>query len=383
NRLNTSISVSLYDGDTLIATVLANGSRPDVGAYLGDNGLHGFAIPTPNMLRTGTHTVRVRFESSSQDLIGSPRTITCGNPNYEGYVDYLGCDFIGGWAADHNRLNTSITVSLYDGAMLVATVQANQHRPDVGAYLGDNGLHGFTIPTPAALRGGTHAIYLRFEGSAQDLGGSPQTLMCSSANYAGYVDYMDCGVIAGWAADRNRLNTPITVSIYDGTLLIATVTADQSRPDVGAHLGDNGLHGFSVAMPSALRGGTHAIYIRFEGSNQDLSGSPRTLTCSSASYEGYVDYLGCDFIGGWAADHNRLNTSITVSLYDGSTLLATVTANGSRPDVGTHLGDNGLHGFTIPTPPALRNSQLHTVRIRFEGSGMDLGSSPRTLICSQ
>jgi hypothetical protein len=48
-------------------------------------------------------------------------------------------------------------------------------------YLGDNGNHGYVIPTPASLSdGATHTIHLRFETSATELNtGSPATLSCS------------------------------------------------------------------------------------------------------------------------------------------------------------------------------------------------------------
>jgi len=303
-------------------------------------------------------------------------------PVYEGFVDQIDCNFIIGWAADRNRLNTPINVSVYDGATLIATVLANQSRPDVGSFLGDNGLHGFTIPTPASLKNGAaHTVSVRFETSGTNLANSPQSLTCSGAPiYAGFVDQLDCNVIKGWAADRNRLNTSINVSVYDGATLIATVLANQSRPDVGSFLGDNGLHGFTIPTPASLKNGAaHTVSVRFETSNTSLGNSPRSLTCTS--YEGFVDQMDCNVIKGWAADRNRLNTPINVSIYDGATLIATVLANQSRPDVGAHLGDNGLHGFTIPTPASLKNGTPHTVSVRFESSNANLGNSPRSLTC--
>jgi hypothetical protein len=50
-----------------------------------------------------------------------------------------------------------------------------------------------------------------------------------------------------------------------------------------------------------------------------------------------VDHSGK--ISGWAVDRNSLNNTIDVSVYDGATLLTTVPATGSRPDVGTYLGE--------------------------------------------
>src|SRR5262245_7608744 len=90
------------------------------------------------------------------------------------------------------------------------------------------------------------------------------------------------------------------------------------------------------------------------------------------TFAGFVDHAGCDFIGGWAADRAQPNTPIMASLYDGTTLLTTVTTNGSRPDVGTFLGDNGVHGFNIPTPVSLKDGVAHSVHVKFESSTTEL-----------
>jgi len=71
--------VALWDGNAQIASVLANGSRGDVGAVLGDNGLHAYNIPIPSGYANGvSHTVQVRYEASATQLPVSPVTINCG-----------------------------------------------------------------------------------------------------------------------------------------------------------------------------------------------------------------------------------------------------------------------------------------------------------------
>jgi len=88
-----------------------------------------------------------------------------------------------------------------------------------------------------------------------------------------------------------------------------------------------------------------------------------------------VDATSCSDISGWAADRNILNNSIFVKIYDSSTLLGTLSANGSRGDVGAYLGDNGLHAFLLATPAALKDGNAHTVTVRPGGSSTALGGS--------
>ena len=309
-------------------------------------------------------------------------------PNYAGNVDQVDCGMIVGWAADRNRLNTPINVSIYDGATLLTTTLANQLRADVGSFLGDNGLHGFSIVTPASLKNGAaHSLNIRFESGSSNVTNGSRQPTCSTAatNYAGYVDQADCGVIVGWAADLNRLNTSINVSIYDGATLVTTILANKLRGDVGSHLGDNGLHGFSIATPASVKNGTaHSLSVRFETASTNLTNGSLQLTCgtTATNYAGYVDEADCSMIVGWAVDLNRLNTPINITIYDGATLLTTILANQLRTDVGSYLGDNGLHGFSIATPASLKNGAAHSLSVRFVTASTNLTNGSGPLTCN-
>jgi subtilase family serine protease len=313
-------------------------------------------------------------------------------PNYVGFVDGASCTTISGWAADRNALNTSINVEIYDGTTLLTTVLANNSRPDVASYLGSASyaLYGFSLPTPTQLlNGAAHTVHVKFSTSTTELTGSPVTLTCGTnlpPNYIGFIDSASCTSIAGWAADKNHLSTSVNVELYDGSTLIAVVPATNSRPDVETFLGSTyALYGYSIATPDSLKtGATHTLHIKFATSTTELTGSPASVNCTRATpnYVGFVDVASCTQIGGWAADRNRLNTSITVSLYDGSTLLETVVAKVSRPDVGAYLGDNGLHGFSFVTPSSLMTGSAHSIHVKFETSATDLSGSPASLTCA-
>ena len=386
SRLNLSISVSIYDNSTLLTTMVANQSRPDVGASLGDNGLHGFTYTLPASVRGGNaHSIHVVYETNySSELYGSPKTLTCTS-GYTGSVDGASCSGITGWAADSNRLNTSIVVSLWEGYSQVTSTTASLSRPDVGAYLGDNGLHGFKLLLPAAYTNGFgYHFEVRYELSPTQVYGSPVTLTCNST-YVGYIDSASCTGISGWAADRSMLGRPISVFLRDGNnRQIAAADATNSRPDVGAALGDQGSHGFTLLLPTSIADGvSHTLQVYYEGSTTRL-GSPVTLTCGglpAPNYAGYVDTASCSGITGWAADKNRLNAPILVSLWDGSTPIASMIANGVRSDVGASVGDNGAHGFSLAVPAAYANGVSHSLQVRYETSASQLPGSPATLTC--
>jgi hypothetical protein len=272
-----------------------------------------------------------------------------GPVNYTGTLEHAGCDTLSGWAADQSRLNTSIYVSIYDNGTLLTTVSASNYRSDVAGLLGDNGLHGFSIATPNALKTGTaHTVSVRFESSGTNLAASPVSLTCAPPpDYVGFLDHAGCDTIAGWAADRNRLNTPITVSFYDNGTLFSTVLANLSRPDVATYLGDNGLHGFSFATPSALlNGAAHSVSARFEGSSTNLSLSPASLSChnhlahasftlaSGAAHSFYLDVnrhvidLALSAAGVWSKQDLTTGTGTGAAVAD-SALTAMLDAAGN------------------------------------------------------
>ena len=115
--------------------------------------------------------------------------------------------------------------------------------------------------------------------------------------------------------------------------------------------------------------GTH---IKFKTSDINLSVDGAPLTSTGTDYIGHIDTADCYAIRGCASDRSRLNTSISVSLYDGETMITTLLADQLRSDVGAHLGDNGVHGFIIPIPTCLKNEVAHNISIRFETSNINL-----------
>lgn len=102
--------------------------------------------------------------------------------------------------------------------------------------------------------------------------------------YVGVHQITNCTSISGWAADQAYLNTPISVDIYDGTTLLSTVYADLYNADAAGVVGDNGLHGFTYPVPSALRDGqTHTISVKYAATTSNLTGSPQAFSCGGAT----------------------------------------------------------------------------------------------------
>ncbi|MCC6367409.1 MAG: hypothetical protein IT165_28130 [Bryobacterales bacterium] len=95
--------------------------------------------------------------------------------------------------------------------------------------------------------------------------------------YEGFFDDARCDKLYGWARDRNS-SSAIRVDIYDGNQRLDSVLADEFRED----LPGTKRYAFNYVPPPALKdGATHTMRIKYGGTNQELNGSPKLLTCSS------------------------------------------------------------------------------------------------------
>ena len=70
---------------------------------------------------------------------------------------------------------------------------------------------------------------------------------------AGSLDRVGCERIEGWAWDPQQPETPIEVEIYDGEILLGTVTADRLRQDLVRSKKGDGKHGFVFKTPASVK----------------------------------------------------------------------------------------------------------------------------------
>jgi len=77
DRPYTPLGVDIYDGEDLLATVLANDFRPGLLKIGIGDGQHGFQMPIPASLKDGKpHAIHVTVAGTEFELTGTPRTLT-------------------------------------------------------------------------------------------------------------------------------------------------------------------------------------------------------------------------------------------------------------------------------------------------------------------
>jgi len=106
-----------------------------------------------------------------------------------------------------------------------------------------------------------------------------------------------------------------------------------------------------------------------------------TAVAPSVQYEGTLDLANCERIAGWAMANDMPDAPIEVEIYDGTTLLATLPADGFREDLLKNKKGNGKHKFSCPVAGALRDGQPHQIHAKIVGTSFELKKSPQTLTC--
>jgi subtilisin-like proprotein convertase family protein len=279
NNPNGTVSVDIYDGNTLIGTSPANMYREDLLNVLGSPN-HGFSFLTPASVKDGAvHTIKVKFAGTNTLLANTTRTVQCTQaPNFFGRHDGQGCNAIEGWAWDGTDPNGTVNVDIYDGATLIGTVACTLYRQDLADNIGSP-YHGFIFHTPASLRDGQpHTITVKFGGTNTNITlDTPRTTSCTSGttNYQGNLDSADCNFISGFAWDANDDQGTINAAIYVDGAFYVVVPAQEAYAGVGT-----GFHGFKFAVPASLKDGqTHSITVKFSGTSTSLSGTPKSIHC--------------------------------------------------------------------------------------------------------
>lgn len=299
-------------------------------------------------------------------------------PSVAGTLDTAGCQGISGWAWDQRRPGRPVYVDVYADGQIVATVLADQLRPDLSAAGIGDGRHGFVVPIPDILKDGApHRIDALVSGTPNELSLSPKTLRCG-----GYLDRADCSALSGWAWDSGRPDAAITVALFADGNPLAEVTADRFRPDLpAAGIGD-GRHAFEVPLPVRLLDGEgHEISARFKDAPVELRLSPRAITCSNP-FVGFLDFEGCSGVSGWAWDSSRPNQTVSVDIYDFGRKIATVSADRFRQDLKDKGIGDGRHGFeyNFPSGPSLFDPSpgviRHQISVKIAGTDLDLHGSP-------
>jgi hypothetical protein len=341
-------TVKVYDGATLIKTLTADG-----------NGAWSF---TTNTLTNATHSFTATATDAAGNTSGSSQAlqvvVDAAAPNAPVITGFSPDSNISGdGVTSANQLTLTgtaeagATVKIYDGATLIKTLTAN-----------GSGAWSFTTD---ALSNATHSFTATATDTAGNISGSSSALQVRVDTVA-----PNAPMITGFSPDTNVSSDGITsanqltltgtaeagatVKVYDGATLIKTLTAD-----------GNGAWSFTT---STLTNATHS----FTATATDAAGN---TSGSSSVVQVVVDAAApnAPVITGFSPDSNVSGDGVTsanqltltgtaeagatVKIYDGATLIKTLTANGSGAwSFTTDALSNAIHSFTATATDAAGNT---------------------------
>jgi hypothetical protein len=102
----------------------------------------------------------------------------------------------------------------------------------------------------------------------------------------------------------------------------------------------------------------------------------REIISPSIRFEGFVDGIHHGKILGWVRDQLAPTRRLSVVLKDGGADLFTVLAEKHRADLERAGKGDGRHGFEVPLPLSVFDGRSHALRLRIEGTDLELGAEP-------
>ena len=300
---------------------------------------------------------------------------SCEPGNFGGFFDNADCTNFGGWALDFNNFGRTVSVEIRVDGQLVATVLANNSRPDLVNAFGNPAAeyHGwsYSVPANASWKNGQNrTVTARICGANSDLNNSPKTVNCTGGT---------SGTPPGCSPPSapNISANPSNINVGGSSTLLA------NGCNSGTVNWSNGQSGGSISVsPTQNTDYTATCTI-----NNCTSGNSNTATitvsggggCPSGNFGGFLDYANCGSIGGWCLDQGNFSLMAKVEILVDGQVVATLDANQNRPDLASAFGNPAAapHGYTynIPAGASWRNGN-RTIRARPCNTNSDLGNSP-------
>ncbi|GAB3933876.1 FG-GAP-like repeat-containing protein [Larkinella terrae] len=310
-----ALAVSDLNGDGKPDVVTANRTAGNVSVLLAcpTPTLTGFsASPNPvcpGQTATFTATVGNPSDSYSYTLsngVGSPlsgtattaafsQTLTSSGTGVQSYT--LTVTTGGGTATSSVSLtvntSTAPTITANVPAGSPGTVSVLQNTPFVSlmasgcsgtvAWSGAGSGSGTSLSVPTSVTG---TLVYSASCTAGSCVSPPATFTVvvtpptATGSFDGFVYGADCSTFRGWAWDRNKPNSAVSVEILDGPNVIGMLLADVFRQDLQTAGKGNGKHAFFFPIPESLKDGlSHNLSARIKDSGFILKDSPKALIC--------------------------------------------------------------------------------------------------------
>lgn len=215
---------------------------------------------SPTATKTYTATCSIGGCTSSNGSVTvtvNTSGVTCNQ--LQGYFDVVNCDIIAGWIYDAAHPNDVVYVDLYEGSTLIqGNIAANIFRQDLVDAGKGNGVHGYSISTPATLKNGTNRVLTMKQTSCNyTLIWAPKTINCSGGSVVlGTVDPDEMSRVKGLLISPNPNKGIFETSFYleKGKKATITVVDLQGRVMYSRMITGQGSHREKINLSNKASG---------------------------------------------------------------------------------------------------------------------------------
>ncbi|WP_086612073.1 Hint domain-containing protein [Acetobacter indonesiensis] len=215
----------------------------------------------------------------------------------------------------------------------------------------------------------------QLENIRKTLAGLYAAAPIKDAPLEGFLDTVTRSRLSGWARNPKD-SAPVCLQILDCGRVIGEVVANKPRPDVGTECG------FVFDVPAGLSPlERHVLEVRRVEDHTSVGNVPwmldqlpqapvQAVVVSGAGkpLDGCLDEVTRDRVAGWAWNPKTPDEPVALQILDNGQLIASVLANGLRPDVKA-TGRNVRCGFDILLPGGLSPFTRHVIEVRGESDG--------------
>jgi hypothetical protein len=383
------ITVDLYVNGRYFRNARADVSRPDVAeAFPGYGDKHGFNVRLN--LPPGEKEVCVYGINAGggKNTLIACRTVTAMSGDPVGVLDKVQLETGGvrvtGTALDPDTLAAADVVFTFKGTR-VGALKANQASPALDgypAYSGNRAFYGL-VNAPNGVGELCATVVNVLQGGDRSLGCRTITVFGPDPN--GRVNSTVLGPgfarVTGWVLDRDSV-APVTVNVLVNGKKAATASASQARPDVlAAYPAYGSARGYVVDVP--LPAGTPQVCVEAVniGAGQNVTLGCSTVTTPTGPPVLVVESTvrtatGYTFTG-YAMDPDTASPVALSAVSGSGAVMASTTANRSRPDRGAAYPLYGAdQGFSITVPLGATSADFCLVA-KNVGAGSDATSCTR------
>ena len=234
-----------------------------------------FRLPLHALLRPN-ETVTLRPRVGGRLLAGPPMAVTPASLGFIGCLDAASPNHVEGWAVDLAVPGRRVRLDVLVGAETVATIVADQPRPDIADQgYGETACGFSTILPEYADPQAERRIAVCLAGLRTELAGSP-VVVDPVPGLIGSFDTLHGMAAHGWALNRAQPDVPLEVEVVGpGGEILGAGAASLFRGDLLDAGLNAGLCAFKIDLSAHFeRLMDQELFVRIAGTNNVLPGSP-------------------------------------------------------------------------------------------------------------